>query len=274
MTSLLFNILNLDSWVLRNIDTNETITGQFYAEELTENISAKYETQTSLSREKPNVQYIHMNPYTISFKARMYQESFVPDIQQSISPKPGLDFISLKQRLNKLKEWARPMEDKGRPPILEFISNNGDVMIAECVITGLGGITYAKPTLIGRTRDVSLSINLLEWHKISIEESKTFKTRYHNVAEGDYYEMLTYREYDDPRLGDVIRKDHPTQPVLQIADTVELPSEPGMRGATVTQTSVAFKTAWGKTDTPQRQLRKQILETRNRTYISHILDED
>jgi len=275
--SKVLNILNLDSWSLVNIATGESIEGQFHAEELTENISQKYATHTSLSRQNPNVQFVSGEPNTISFNAKLFDNGIGDNVQVNTrgSIGQGLKVVTLKERLQILKRFAKVDPDLRRPPVLTFhVGDGSEISFAKCVITSLGGISYARPKGTGGMREATLSINILEYHEYKIEDGTEAETRYHNVTEGEYYEMLTFREYQEPGIGDVIRKRHPKQPNIQVGDTVKLPAFRAIQTEQVQQTSVALKNGWGKRDTPQKRLRQAILDSRNRVYISHVILED
>jgi len=69
----------------------------------------------------------------------------------------------------------------------------------------------------------------------------------------------------------VIRKDHPKLQRLDSGDIVRMPSIEGVRGKTVTQTSVPLKTAFGKKDTAQKRLRLAFFDLRSESYVSHVL---
>jgi hypothetical protein len=248
---------NFRAWNLINLDTGELLTGQFEPEETTEQISINYAQHTSLNRQKAILQFVNRASDTLTFNARL----FARDIA----------FNSVEDDLGKLKEWCEIDSLFGRPPILLFWVGDGHLTMEGCVIQSLSGITYGRPTFFGGVKDVSLTINLLKYDPFDLTEKGIFDTRYHRARERDYYEMLTYREYRNPLIGDVIRKRHPTQPNLQVGDIVKLPSQEGIRKERVQTTSLALKNAYSKKVTPQRTLRLDMFDRRNRTKVSHII---
>ena len=127
------------------------------------------------------------------------------------------------------------------------------------------------PTILGQLRHVEFTINLEQYQEFDLDSSEIFETRYHRARDRDYYELLAYREYKAPILGEALRKRHPTQPSLAPGAVVKLPSAEGIRRDKIEPTSIPLASAFGRKDTPQRALRIAVLAARSGSYTSHIV---
>lgn len=244
-------------WNLFNWDTLEEIRGQFHAEELAGEVASAYSEKFSLNRQHAITQFLHGEVETLSFRARLYAATAAEEAQTEF---------------DKIKSWARRDESLGRPPVLEFWAGDGlYAYFVRCILQSVSGIAYDRPTFFGGLRHVTFTLNLREYKDYSIEATPPGDTRYHRARLGDYYEMLTYREYGDPMLGDVIRKIHPTKPNVQVGDTIKLPSAKKLRTSKTTQTSIPLETGFGRKATPQRDLRVYMFAKRNRSLVSYVL---
>lgn len=248
-------IPNMKVWVLTNLDSNESIQGQFEAEGLSEEISATWGKFTSINRQKPIQQFLHGNSDQVSFTARLFRNHALDETP--------------KKKLDKLKSWVRIDPSVRRPPILQFSVGDGH-LTKNCIIVGISS-RYGRPDYFGGLRSVEFTMALEEFSTFSLEDEEETDTRYARAKDGQYYELLAYYEYGDPLVGDIIRKDHPQLQRLQTGDIVKLPSIEGIRDKEVTQTSIPLKTGFGKKDTPQKRLRIQFFESRSGSYVSHLL---
>jgi hypothetical protein len=143
----------------------------------------------------------------------------------------------------------------------------------DCVIESLSP-KFGRPTWFGNIRSVQASITLRQYTEFDLESAAAGETRYHRAVVRDYYELLTQREYGSAIMGDIIRKRHPTNPNIQVGDTIKLPSIEAIRKEKVEPKSLCLKGAYSKKETPQRTLRRDMFDLRNRPYVSHILIDD
>ncbi len=253
----------------------EQVKGQFHAEGLTEEVGSEYSEKFALNRQTPLTQFVHGKTETLTFTGRLYAA------RQRI---PGLPFQGEKidDQLKKLKEWVRrdPAQAIRRPALLSFTSGDGHVGFEKCFIESLSGITYERPTALGGLRHVTFTVNLRQFTDFELPKfqlpglgaiSGLTNTRFHTASRGDYYETLTELEYGDPLLGDIIRKQNPDKPNIQVGDVILLPSSSSVVGQRITQQSVPLKTGFGRRDTPQRSLRLEFLRTRDRSLASFVL---
>lgn len=247
-------LTELESWFLANDEIGEEFRGQFPPREVGHNISATYGEAFTLNRQNAILQFLHGDSEVINFTARLFAETMDVDLLKPYKM---------------LTSWARKDPDLLRPPVLLFWIGNATVAMT-CVIESLGGIVYHDFRPDGSPRDITFEIALRQYVEYALEAEES-DTRYHRAKQHDYYEWLTQREYGDPMLGVPIRQDHPTKPLLSIGDIVTLPSRSRMRKRTAKTQSIPLRTAYGKKDTPQRNLRVEVFDRLNRSYVSHIL---
>lgn len=248
---------SLRTWFIQNTETLQVLKGTFEPVSLVRERANNWATHTALSRYKSILQFLNGEAQTLSVEIRLYAETIVNSVERDLAT---------------LERWMQGFGDLGRPPVLSFWVGDGHVMM-DCVIVSMSNIRYGTPTFFGGLRDVSLTLNLKEYVKFSLEDNDLFETRYHRARRRDYYELLTYKEYGNPLMGDIIRKRHPTLPVVNTGDTIKLPSVEAIRKDIVEPKSIALQTAFGKKDTPQKRLRAEMFDKRNRPYVSHVVIE-
>jgi len=259
MPSLFDSLTAFDVWFLENLDTpNEKLQGQFVALNVNESISNKYAKNSSLNRSNPIIQFLSGEADTLSFQARFFARDML--------------FSSVKDNLEMIKKFARRDDKLKRPPILHFWVGDSHLQMTQCIIDSIGGI-YQEPTALGAIRDVTLTINLTKYEPFELKETEPAETRYHRARDREYYEYLTYYEYGNANLGDVIRKRHPEKPTFQPGEIIKLPSIEAIRKEIVEPKSISLKTAYGKKVTPQRTLRLETFDNRDRTFTSHVIVE-
>ena len=246
------------SWFLKAEDGSnpKELQGQFEPEDLTENIRSNYSQTTSLNRSHPITQFISGDLETITFTATLWNRDVL--------------FGKAEEHLNLLKNWTRRDAKLGHPPILNFWVGDGMVTMARCTIASLGGIKYHRPTLGGLLKGVTLQITLNRYENFNLE-GDVGETRYHKSKEGDYYEMLTQREYGSAIMGDLIRKRNPDKPNIVVTDVIALPTKDKFRKDRVEPTSIPFQNSFKRRPSPQRALRLYMFDQRDRSKISHIL---
>lgn len=248
-------IPNAKIWNLQNLDTGQVVQGQFEPQGTSKEIASNWAQFTSMNRGKPILQFLNGAADQASFQGRFFR-------------KHGFD-DSPEKKLQTLESWARIDGALRRPPVLQFWVGDGHLMI-NCVLIGMS-VQYGVPDRFGGLRDVTFTMRLLEFTPFSLDDEVQTDTRYARAKERDYFELLAFKEYGNPLIGDVIRKDHPKIQSLEPGDTVKLPSIEGVRGKKVTQTSVPLKTAFGRKDTAQKRLRLAFFDLRAESYVSHLL---
>lgn len=249
--TLLLKFLAAGTWTLINIDSKEALQGQFPTEDNGWDVGANYAEITSLGRQNPILQFLNGAADRLTMKSRFRMAHEFDD--------------SVIEKLNKLVSWARRDAKLGRPPILQFVLGEGDAINAQVVLTAVSGIKYANPSFTGSTREVTFSIHLLKYTEFSIDDEEVTDTRYHRTAQGETYELICQREYGDPMLGDVIRKQEEQngKALLVPGDIVKLPAPEGVRDSVVTQTSIPLQTAYSRQLTDQKANRIAHFNRRN-----------
>jgi hypothetical protein len=247
-------IPNLKVWNLKNLDSGQTIQGQFEAENVRREVAVNWGQFTSLNRQNPILQFLNGAADRVSFDGRLFSKSALDS-----SPHDKLDLLI---------SWTKIDPALRRPPIVQFWIGDGH-MTLNCVIVGIS-TQYERPDFFGGLRDCTFSVSLLEFSTFSLDDAEEVDTRYAHARERDYFELLAFQEYGNPMIGDVIRKQHPALQSLATGDIVRLPSIEGVRSTPITQTSIPLKTAFGRKDTPQRSLRQQFFDKRSGNYVSHL----
>jgi hypothetical protein len=244
------------SWFLSNMDTGEQIEGQFPPEDLTQEMGGTFAEESPLNRQHPIAQFLHGNSETVSFTGRLFAETSID---------------SLTKPLRMLQNWTKRDPNLFRPPTLLFWVGDATVNLAECILERPLSIKYRSFRNNGSPRDISFTVNLREYVPYSLLVESGGETRYHQARDRDYYEWLCQREYSDPMLGVVIRDRHPDHGLLAAGDIAKLPSAETLRKAKPQTTSIALKTAYGRKDTPQRNLRVGVFDRLNRIHTSHVV---
>ncbi len=247
-------IPNFKVWNLKNLDSGQTLQGQFEPENLSREITVNWGQFTSLNRQKPILQFLNGAADRVSFDGRFFRNHALDKAPEA--------------KREMLVSWTKIDPALRRPPVLQFWVGDGHVTI-DCVVVGVSE-GYGRPDFFGGMRDLNFSVSLLEFSTFSLDDAEEVNTRYARAGERDYFELLAYEEYGNPMIGDVIRKKHPALQTLEPGDTVTLPSIEGVRSIQVTQTSTPLKTAFGRKDTPQRRLRLQFFSKRSGNYVSHL----
>jgi hypothetical protein len=247
-------IPNFKVWNLRNLDSGQTLQGQFEAQNVGREVSVNWGQFTSLNRQNPILQFLNGSAERASFDGRFFRNHALDN--------------SPEEKLEMLIGWTRIDPTLRRPPIMQFWVGDGHMTI-NCVIVNIAS-QYARPDFFGGLRDVGFTVSLLEFSTFSLDDAEETDTRYARARERDYFELLAYEEYGNPMIGDVIRKQHPALHNLKAGDIVRLPSIEGVRSIPVAQTSTPLKTAFGRKDTAQRRLRLEFFDKRSGSYVSHI----
>jgi hypothetical protein len=254
-------ILAFDVWYMKNLDdTSQSIQGQFVAINPTENIKVKYAAHGALGRQSPIIQFLSGEAKEVSFQIKLH----------------GRDFLFTKKMnddLKMLKSWTKINSKFSRPPVLSFWIGDQIAETAQCVVTSLSGIRYGKPSILGQLREVELTMNLMEYSAYSLEGIDGGETRYHRSGDTDYYEMLCQREYNNPMIGDVIRKRNPDKQNILRADIIKLPSIEVVRKDVTEPKSIPLYKAFSNKENAQKLNRIASFERTNREKTSYVVAE-
>lgn len=248
-------------WVLKNVDTQEKLEGQFGPVNPTEIPgNPTYAEHTSLNRDKPIVMFTHGTADSFSFGVEFFAVNEDDD--------------SPEQKIAVLKSWIKRDADLARPPIVTFWIGDNKLAFGPAVIASLGEIKYYDPPKHGGgVRALSTAVTLRAYTAWKLESTPAPETRYHRVKEGEYFEMLAWIEYKTPMLGVEIRRRNPEMLDLSAGDTVPLPSAEAIRTVSIQPSSITFKDTQTTKPSPQKDLRAEGFDRRGGDYISGILPE-
>lgn len=239
-STLLNKILDNRTWTLLNEDTREAIKGQFPAEEPSFEYGANWGEIRSLNRPHPLLQFLQGQSDSFSISGQFFRRDITDD--------------SVNAKIDKLYSFCRRDQRFGRPPICRFAIGDGTIVNMEVILLKVASVNYSQPDFLGGVRQVRFQLNFRRFTRFSLRDIPQTDTRFHRTARGQYYELIAQREYGDPLIGDFIRK-QPEQvgkALLVPGDIVKLPAREGVKDKVITQTSTVFKTAFGRTDTPQK----------------------
>jgi len=247
----------LKTWVLADYEiTGEELSGQFPAEDVTRTVTASWAEASTPTRPNPIHQFIRGNAEVVSFRGRFFAETI---------------FDTVLKKLDLLVSWAKMDPDLKRPPILAFWVGDSHLRLRKCFIESISNIAYGEPRGDGSLHEVSFEVTLKEFVPWSLETVAPGESRYHHAKFGDYYELICHREYGDPLMGDIIRKRNPSMPNLITGDVIKLPSIGALRTEVVEQKSIQLGNGYTPKDTPQRRLRLDMFDKRNRSFLSHVV---
>jgi hypothetical protein len=238
--TLLNKLLDNRTWTLLNQDTREAIKGQFPAEEPSFEYGANWGDIKSLNRPHPLLQYLQGQSDVFNVSSQFLHRDITDD--------------SINEKINKLYSFCRRDQRFGRPPICRFAIGDGTVVNMEVILLKVSSVKYSQPDFLGGVRQVKFTLNFRRFTRFSLRDIPQSDTRFHRTASGQYYELIAQREYGDPLIGDYIRKqpEQSGKALLVPGDVVKLPAREGVKDKIITQTSVILKTAFGRTDTPQK----------------------
>lgn len=249
-STLINKLLDNRTWTLFNIDTQETIKGQFPHEEMTREVGSHWEEVNALTRENPIHQFVTGELETCEIRSQFFRRDISDD--------------TVNERIQKLISWTKVIKEEQRPPILQFAVGDGSAINETVVLKSLSRVSYSQPDFLGGARQVTFTMLFWKYTYFTLADQVSIDTRFHRTARGQYYEMIANIEYGNPLLGDIIRKsDYQSgKPLLVPGDIVKLPAIEGIRNQRIAPSSIMLKGAFDK-NTPQRRRREEILEARS-----------
>jgi len=172
----------------------QSIVGQFHAEEYVENVSTEWAEVSIPTRSEPVLQWAKGNADTAAFRATLYAETAIDDIDAEIRA---------------LKAACRRDEKLARPPVFLFVYGAIEFTV---VVTSVGGIRYDELWADGRARRVTFDLALRAIRSPytltgTDPTARPHLSRYKPFVAGDTYESLALREYGDPIYGVWLRQD-------------------------------------------------------------------
>jgi hypothetical protein len=241
--TVLAKALSLKVWKLHNHTKNETVEGQFAAEDVEMNVGGTWNKIQALNRQSAFLQFINGTTQTLSVHSRFFRLNMFDD--------------SPVDKFEKLAEWCGMDAKVRRPPLLTFSLGDGLGLQRDVLLVKLSGVRYGRPNALGGIREVEFTMEFIRWSDtvfFNPEAKEVTDTRYARVKQGEYQELLAAREYGDPMVGVVLRQDAPDQALVDVGSIVKLPSSEGVRFRTVAPDSIPLKESFGSKDTPQKTL--------------------
>lgn len=199
--------------------TEFTITG----------LASSWGSSTGMNRAMPIIQFNHGEQQGFSFGMKMWADHSQVDIQS---------------QLDVLKATVVRDEDLKRPPIWQFIW--GQFIDETVVVKTLGDIKVDELRPDGSLRGCNLSIELLVYRTVDvalIAEDRPSDTFFSLTKQGEQWEDIAQREYNDAGYGDLLRRRNPTImfPGKTVGKIVKLPKLATLRGQEINPDSVPLR---------------------------------
>jgi hypothetical protein len=184
-------------WMLVRLDLptiGDTIQGQFQAEDYTEEVSTVWADVPIPKRTAPHIQWVRGDAEIASLRVTLWAETLGRSIDGDIQA---------------LKDARKRDDFLARPPQFQFVWG---LITFPCVVMSVGGIRYNDLWADGRVRGATLELTLRRLEdplplSPTDPSAPSPSTRYKPALQGDTYESLALREYDDPNLGVFVRQD-------------------------------------------------------------------
>lgn len=232
------------------IDTNISsglpteIVFQYAPNTMTENRGAAWAESTGHNRAHPILQYSNGELASYAFEARLFAHN---------------NALNVDDLLNALKLSVERDEELRRPPRWHFTW--GTFIDETVVVQSIGGIRYDQVRPDGSIRGCTFSINLLVYRSIDVElvaEDRPSDTFFAATKSGDQWEDIALREYNDPMLGELLRRRNPGLmfPGAEPGTIVKLPKIETLRNEVI------------EPDSPPLRRTKEGLALRNKMFAA------
>ena len=165
-------------------------------------------------------QFINGNLDSTSFTAVLYAKDLVQ-----------LN-TTVKTSIQNLKAWSKYDNKLKRTPIISFKVSDGvgSIFYSKALIVGCNP-TYKEYDKNGNLVHAEVALSIKEYVPYT-QVTQNFDTRYHNVMDGEYHELLAAREYNNPMLGIVVRQ-YNEQSEIGTGDIVKLPDKQSQSVSTI-----------------------------------------
>jgi len=173
-----------------------TIQFQFQPQGLAINEGAAWTAANAQGRDHPILQFARGQQTMITFEAKLFAETITDNIDDKITA---------------MRNSSKQLAPFGRPPVWTFVW--GSIINETVVVESVGNIRYDAIRQDGSARGVLFAITLLKYVPFDIALTDpnaplggTFFTR---ARHGDLWEDVALREYNDPLMGDLLRRRNP-----------------------------------------------------------------
>lgn len=186
-----------------NFDRGDRISGQFTAQQVTQNVGASIAEAGGFSRESPIIQWVGGMLKDWTFQARLFSDGSRSNIAAD--------------KLERLELLTKRDRSLGRPPLVSFFWGIAIPDGFPCMVDSLGGIVYDELRDDGSMRGATLSITLKKFTPFRIEQvaaQSTQRTPQYVVKDGDTYELIAKRMYGDPLFGILLRRKNGRSPMV------------------------------------------------------------
>lgn len=258
------------TWTMTSLDDSTVIEGQFRPDNFVENVSGVWAEQGTLGLTQPIIQFIRGDLETITFDARIRAKH-----QGVFGTGKGADEI--KDVVDQIRDMARRDDTLGRPHIWQLAWT--DDFEATVVVRSVGGIRYehARPeAFLGAVpssiRGVIFRLDLARYTEYNLSSSVgAAESLIVYVKDGDFYESVARRVYNDANLGDVLRRRNPDKPALEPEDRLHIPPKATARKElSLVPASLIFNTSISDT---RVGVFRDVLNKRSATYRSHLFKD-
>lgn len=201
-------------WYLQVEENTELFTrgmriwGQYVPQQISQKIEAKIGEAGGFSRNHPIINWLGGALREVSFQARLFSNH-----SQDFSARDKIRLLEL------LMEKHSPL---GRPPLVRFYWGDSIQGGMRCFVSTLGGISYDEVRTDGSIRGATLNITLKRFEQYRFQQTVANvmeRTPTHVVKDGETYEMIAYRHYNNPMLGVSLRQENPRRPMTSGAPT-------------------------------------------------------
>jgi len=260
-------------WTIRDneISPPQILTGDFEADGVTRDVGGVYGDTFVLGKQFPITQFLHGKLETLKFRGRFFNDPStligIPFIGGITGPKS----ITPKDKLKTLINFSQIDPGLGRPPLVLFQVGEEDILDGSCLVESVSNIIYDRPLPGGEIRGVTFDVSLRRFTKFEFKDVVPAETRYHNVKQGEYYELLSAREYNTPLFGVIIRQRQPTLQIPKPGTVVKLPSKAAISSENPAPTSVSLKTLTTQQNSDQRIVVRNAFKRKNVTFNSLII---
>lgn len=233
------------------------IVFQFDPEGLTENVGGAWSEASTATREHPITQFSSGQARKIVFTARLFAETKVDDVRLKVAV---------------LKQSVKYNSKLGRPPL--WIFNWGDFLIDTVAVESIGGVRYGPLRhgfgIGGGPKWVVFRITLRHYEEYGVEltdpDAPPADTFYHTVKGRDTWEKIAAHHYGDARYGELLRRENPDKPFLQVGQNVKVLRFERLRGVLISPSSIPLQRT-----TEGISARNAIFETRGVARVSHVI---
>jgi hypothetical protein len=197
-------------WSIRAPELDVEFEAQFEPIGLRMSAGGNYAMTQTLGRQYPIAQWLSGEADTVSFTGRLYARHFLD--------KPA-------DKLKTLIKLTKRDRNLGRPPICEFSMGQG-FMVIRCFVSEIGNIVFDSFRHDGSVRGAMFKVTLVRYEPYGLKETDTTtpepSTVYKVAKEGETFESVAAKLYNNAIKGVNLRKVHPQYPELQIGDVVKV----------------------------------------------------